>query len=237
MKMLAAVFAATVPMPAALAQDGSHIYGAPPSWNDYRQIAEAEIASRMIDPESARISWVTGYAKGWTKPFLGMRVDGYIACGGVNAKNRMGGYTGTSWFMVIVDYDRVLSLTIDKGEGSAAGDCRKMMREGRLPPVPQAAAITATTPSGAGDRASGQIGTTATGLTLQAMPDGAYVGAVRAGSPAAVADLRPGMVIASVNAIPLANMGEAMLKVVEAAGPTADLVIVGGRTVKLGKKP
>lgn len=69
------------------------------------------------------------------------------------------------------------------------------------------------------------------------MPDGAYVSAVAPGSPAATADLKPGMVISSVNAIPLAGMGDAMVRVIDAAGPTAELTIVGGRSFNLGKRP
>lgn len=69
------------------------------------------------------------------------------------------------------------------------------------------------------------------------MPDGAYITAVAPGSPAAVAALAPGMVITSVNAIPLAGMGDAMLKVVDAAGSNAALALIGGRTIKLGSKP
>ena len=42
------------------------------------------------------------------------------------------------------------------------------------------------------------------------------------------------MVIGAVNAIPLAGMGDAMLKVVDAAGSVATLSIVGGKTLKLG---
>ena len=68
------------------------------------------------------------------------------------------------------------------------------------------------------------------------MPDGAYVADVKAGSAAATAGLKPGMVIAAVNAIPLAGMGDAMLKVVDAAGADAALTVVGGKAVKLGAK-
>jgi hypothetical protein len=45
------------------------------------------------------------------------------------------------------------------------------------------------------------------------------------------------MVIATVNAIPLAGMEDAMLQVVGAAGNNASLGMVGGRTVTLGAKP
>ncbi len=92
-----------------------------------------------------------------------------------------------------------------------------------------------------GTSASATTSTTTTagssGLTLRAMPDGAYITAVTPGSPAAAAALAPGMVIASVNAIPLAGMGDAMGRIVDAAGPGATLTLIGGKAITLGKKP
>ena len=74
----------------------------------------------------------------------------------------------------------------------------------------------------------------AAGLAVHAMPEGAYIAAVTAGSIAEKAGLKPGMVITSVNAIPLAGMSEAMTRVVDAAGTAATLTLVGGATIRLG---
>ncbi|KQS03554.1 hypothetical protein ASG11_04205 [Sphingomonas sp. Leaf357] len=215
-----------------------HAYGPAPSWERYRAIAEAGIRDRMIDPESARITWMGGYFKGDHKPPLSPRYSGYVACGSVNAKNRMGGYTGASSFIVVIDYDRVLLLDIERtGRGFAGAACEQYALQQKLPPLTDAErdpASEATAGSGAPAAASARLTSTTSGLTLRAMPDGAYVSGVAAGSPAAIAGLTPGMVIGSVNAIPLGGMGDAMLKVVDAAGGTATLSIVGGKTLKLG---
>jgi hypothetical protein len=45
------------------------------------------------------------------------------------------------------------------------------------------------------------------------------------------------MVIETINAIALQNMGEAMIKVIEAAGAGASLGLVGGKIIKMGERP
>lgn len=212
-----------------------HVYGPAPTWEVYRRIAEADIAGRLIDPESARIEWLGGFFKGEFKPFLAARVSGYVACGVVNARNRMGGYAGKSSFVVVLDYDRVLFADIDKTAGGMTGaQCDTALRTGLLPPLP---AGTGTTEVPATSSVTvAPLADAVTGLKLRAMPDGAYISAVTAGSLAANAGLKPGMVITSVNAIPLAGMNDAMLKIVSAAGATAALTLIGGKVVRLGAK-
>ena len=90
------------------------VYGPEPDWPSFRKIAETGIISRLIDPESARISWLTGIRKGGFKPLLQGRIYGYVGCGTVNAKNRMGGYTGAQTFIVVIDQGRLLYSDIDQ---------------------------------------------------------------------------------------------------------------------------
>jgi len=200
------------------------VYGPKPDWQAYRERGERAIVSRLIDPDSARISWLGGYYQGEYKPFLEPRVSGYIGCGLVNAKNRMGGYTGDRAFVVVIDHDLLRYVDIDNEEnGLVAAQCVAAMQKGLLPPVP--ASPTTATP------------VSPTGLTLKAMPEGAYVSAVAPGSVAHKAGLRPGMVIETINAIALHNMGEAMIKVIDAAGGNASLGLVGGKIIKMGEQP
>jgi len=199
------------------------VYGPKPDWQAYRERGERAIVSRLIDPDSARISWLGGYYQGEYKPFLEPRVSGYIGCGLVNAKNRMGGYTGDRAFVVVIDHDLLRYVDIDNEEnGLVAAQCVAAMQKGLLPPVP--AVPTTATP------------VSPTGLTLKAMPEGAYVSAVAPGSVAHKAGLRPGMVIETINAIALQNMGEAMIKVIDAAGANARLGLVGGKIIKIGEQ-
>jgi hypothetical protein len=231
---LAIALAATPALSAA--EKAAHVYGPAPTWEEYRILAEADIARRLVDPESARITWLGEYHKGEWKPFLQSRVAGYIACGSVNARNRMGGYAGAVSFVVVIDYGRVLFADLDpRGGGLVAESCNKALLAGMLPPLSAATAGVSGSTTTAPGSATATISTT--GLTMRTMPDGAYIAAVAPGSPAAAAGLSSGMVITSVNAIPLAGMGDAMLRVVDAAGAKAELAIIGGKTVKLGARP
>ena len=168
-----------------------HAYGPAPSWDKYRAIAEAGIRDRMIDPVSARITWIGGYFKGDHKPALSPRYSGYVACGTVNAKNRMGGYTGGSSFIVVIDYDRVLLLDIERtGRGFAGAACEQYALRQMLPPLSDAERnppSEVATGSGARALELAQLTSATSGFTLRAMPDGAYVSEVVAGSPAALA--------------------------------------------------
>ncbi|MCU6455668.1 hypothetical protein LPN01_16430 [Sphingomonas sp. A2-49] len=225
----------------------AHVFGPPPSWDAYRAIAEAGLKERLVDPESARITWAGGFFKGEFKPLLAGRIEGYVACGAVNARNRMGGYSGATSFVTVVDYDRVLYVEIDRvAGGMIAGNCNKSARAGLLPPLPTGAAASAVSPMPPAVPASAASASVApapsqppaaSGLTLRAMPDGAYISAVAAASPAAAVGLKPGMVNTSVNAIPLTGMGEAMVKIIDATGTKAVFTLVGGRTVTLGARP
>ena len=204
----------------AQASDG-HFYGPAPEWEEYRQMAEAHIRAQLIDPDSARINWLGSYYRGEFKIMLGGRTYGYVACGTVNSKNRMGGYAGSTPFVVVIDYGRVLLSRI---ENWIDYECSQLQQQGKFPPLPASGV-------------SGAPAANAAGLALRPMPEGAYVSAVTPGSAAASAGLKAGMVITSVNAIPLAGMDAGMLRVIEAAGPAATLTVVGGITFKLGVKP
>jgi hypothetical protein len=74
-----------------------------PDWTLFRRNAESALRARLIDPESARIDWTHGFLLGSWKPFMSKRIDGYWTCGLVNARNRMGGYTGSTAFVVVLD--------------------------------------------------------------------------------------------------------------------------------------
>lgn len=200
-----------------------HVYGPTPDWQAFRERGERGVFSRLIDPDSAKIMWLGGYHKGGFQPFLQRKVEGYVGCGLVNARNRMGGYTGDRAFVVVIDNDLLLYSEIDSSEnGTVARQCLTALQGGLLPPVP-----TASTPAKP---------SSASGLTLRAMPEGAYVSTVAPGSVADKAGLRPGMVIETINAISLQGMGEAMVKVIDAAGTGASLGLIGGKIIKMGEQ-
>jgi len=61
------------------------------------------IIADLFDPASVMVNWTGGFQWGFMKPIIGKRTFGWIACGTINAKNRMGGYVGTQGFIVFID--------------------------------------------------------------------------------------------------------------------------------------
>lgn len=75
-----------------------------PDMDVLRRAAEHGVKRRLIDPQSAIIEMPFDFIYGsWTPAFSGTRFEGFMTCGSVNAKNRMGGYTGSSSFVAVVD--------------------------------------------------------------------------------------------------------------------------------------
>ena len=109
-----------------------------PSWGKFRQTAEAQIRGRLVDPDSAQFEWPHGFTYGTWKPFLSKRVEGYWTCGRVNARNRMGGYTGSTAFVVVMPDESSVTF-VDIGDATSKYDllqtqCEKSVHF--LPPAP-----------------------------------------------------------------------------------------------------
>jgi len=86
-----------------------------PDWALFRRNSETSLRARLIDPDSARIEWPYGFTYGTWKPILAKRVEGYWTCGSINARNRMGGYTGSTSFVVVLDANGLVQF-VDMGE-------------------------------------------------------------------------------------------------------------------------
>lgn len=82
---------------------------AQPDFAKVRQTVEASLKANLYDPSSAQIVWTNGFQWGYAKPIIGKRTWGWIACGTLNAKNRMGGYVGASAFWVRSDANGTIS--------------------------------------------------------------------------------------------------------------------------------
>lgn len=98
-----------------------------PDFGKMREIAEGHIRSLLIDPNSAEFSWPHGFTNSSWKPLLRKRVEGFVTCGFVNAKNRMGGYVGKNAFVIVMNDYRVDFAQLGDG-GSydlVAGSCAK----------------------------------------------------------------------------------------------------------------
>lgn len=74
-----------------------------PDWGKVRATAENGMKSGLFDPGSAQFSYTSGFQWGYTKPIIGGKKWGWVACGNLNAKNRMGGYVGARAFVIRAD--------------------------------------------------------------------------------------------------------------------------------------
>lgn len=86
--------------------------------------AEQAVRDQLIDPDSAKFRSERATEVGWAKHgAFGSRIDGPIsmACGEVNARNRMGGYSGFAWFLVAIKDGQVLWSDLDDATDDAPG--------------------------------------------------------------------------------------------------------------------
>ena len=105
----------------------------------FREAGEAAVRAQLVDPGSAQFEWPYKFVNGYWKPFLEKRVQGYVTCGFVNARNRMGGYAGRSAFVVVLSAERTpLLVNMDSGTdkyGLIGAQCEKAAST-FLPPAP-----------------------------------------------------------------------------------------------------
>jgi hypothetical protein len=108
-----------------------------PDWALFRRNAETTLRGRLIDPDSARIQWPRGFVMGTWKPFMSKGIEGYWTCGLINARNRMGGYTGSTAFVVVMDssgYVKYSEIGEAKDYDFLTAACGKSAK--LLPPAP-----------------------------------------------------------------------------------------------------
>ncbi|WP_216821969.1 SHOCT domain-containing protein [Stenotrophomonas sp. SAU14A_NAIMI4_5] len=126
-----------------------------PDFAMYRQVTERAVRARLIDPDSARIDMPYGFLEGAWRPMFQKEVEGYWTCGTVNARNRMGGYAGTSAFVVVLGESGVVKY-LELGNGGdydiLATQCAKGAQ--LLPPAPVETAAARATPASSGAASS-----------------------------------------------------------------------------------
>lgn len=83
--------------------DGKIWQSVQPDLAKLRRGAAEGVTGRLIDPQSAMIEMPYDFIYGtWRQPFGGS-YTGFITCGTVNAKNRMGGYVGAAPFVAVMN--------------------------------------------------------------------------------------------------------------------------------------
>ena len=83
--------------------------------DNYKELIKETFNARLFDPYSAVYTFAEP-CKGLVRriPVIGVRNPGWIICGTLNAKNRMGGYTGAKTFYVFIRNGRVRSATLEE---------------------------------------------------------------------------------------------------------------------------
>lgn len=219
--------------------------GPDPTWERAVPLAEAAIKDNLIDPSSAQIEWPYNFSSGTLKGLLSKKRAGWITCGWVNAKNRMGGYTGKVWFLVMINNGVVTEISIGTPDGIdvASATCPSLLKQGFLKPapgpVPMAGATPAPSPEAFAAAADASARAAAArggiGISFLPTPYGAMISAVAPGSPAETAQLKAGEVIESINGISIKGFDSATI-VKMLSGSSGDVVFgvvgVGPVTVK-----
>ena len=236
--VIAPVGALAAPTPPAAADTGPA-----PTFQDAVRLGEAEIRARLIDPDSAHIEWPYNFVSGSLKALLGKRRAGIFTCGRVNAKNRMGGYTGQSWFLIVENSGVVTMLDMGQSDGvdTATASCAAFVKNGQLPPAP----ALASAPGQALQAFRGVADTSAAaaaaggglGVAFLPAPAGVVIMAVGKGTLAERSGFKAGQVVQSVNGIDLRGMpAPAVTAVIKALPERATFVLAGGGTIDVARQ-
>lgn len=190
-----------------------HQYGPKPDWAQFKELGEAAIRDKLIDPDSAKFQWPSGYEIGAYKPFMGKYVYGYFTCGYVNSRNRMGGYVGRTPFVIVEDFGTVLLADM----GALVGQfCDKTT----FPPVPAASAGPDSP----------------IGVDFITTAGGAFVNSVAPGGPGDKAGLKLGMIVTKINGIAVKGMSVDLLRqLLAGVEGTANLEMSSGDLIKVTK--
>lgn len=99
-------------------------YGLPPSEN-YQEVVKASFAQILIDPTSPIYEFAGPPEKGYVRqsPMLNLPEGfGWKVCGMVNSRNRMGGYSGSVPFFVLMRGDDVTHRVLGEIPDPRSGD-------------------------------------------------------------------------------------------------------------------
>jgi hypothetical protein len=188
---------ATALLATSAAAKDNYVYGPEPDWPSYNALGEAALRAQLPDPDNWVVSWPWGYMQSsWIH---NGKTPGWVTCGIMNAKVPVPDRKSTVMFVVVIDYDKVRKIDVSQKDRNSLVNlaCIDFAARGMLPP-----ASIRPTPT--------ELAVAKLGITIRAMPEGAYVIRTAEGSAAARAGLTAGAVITSVNGITLAGLGAAM---------------------------
>lgn len=198
--------------------------GAKPDLQRMRLAGELIMKRRLIDPESARFEWPYGLIQGRVKISKGGEVEGWLTCGFVNSKNRMGGYAGSVRVLIFGHQPDTFIAELGDQDDFSYADliCRPAVKKGLLPLAGSDGLAPVVKPLG---------------FTYQATPIGSVVLGVVAGSSADAAGMKSGQIIETVNGISIKGLdASAQMAAVGAPADQLDFGLSNGSklTVRRG---
>lgn len=221
--------------PAAARRDGFD-YGPPPDWSEYKRLGEAALRAALPDQEKWAVEWPNG-AIPFTWDHKG-NYPGYMTCGIMRAIAPVTKRHPVTPFIVVIDRGKVIKVDIGQRASNSLVTqiCAKWVATGKLPPARLMEAPVASA-SGMAPAPASDLLIATLGITIRAMPEGAYLLVVTPGAAGQHAGLTRGTVITSVNGIPLAGMGPAMARVLGSDVPTMSIETAAGGRVDLRRTP
>jgi len=225
-----------VAAPAAAKTD--YVYGPPPDWAHYKQIAEPAVRETLTDPKvQARYPSIERFEIEWPNGYIRDRWDnkgdwpGYMTCGRLRAPVDSDARDRLVNFIIVIDHGAVKKVDIAKRASNDIRNqiCTDWVARGKFPPAQlmETAAAPAAAAADVADLSDMRV----LGMTISVMPEGAYVLDAPAGSAGRNAGLAPGVVIVRVNGIALAGMGAAMTKLLRSDAARLDLETATGEHV------
>jgi hypothetical protein len=203
----------------ALAKD-DYVYGPEPDWPHYNALGEAALRAQLPDPDNWVVSWPWGYMQGgWSHKG---KTRGWLTCGIMTAKTPVPDGKSSIMFVTVIDYDQVRRIDISQKMSNSLVNihCANLASRGFIPPASVRSA-------------PAELTVTRLGMTVRAMPEGAYVISLSAVSAAGRAGLMPGAVITSVNGIALGGLGAAMANVLGSDTAILRLETAAGHTIEV----
>lgn len=213
MLTLALLAAATMPDP-----------GPAPDRSAAMQVAQAEVSATLVDPASAIFTWPYTIEVIEQKPLLGQRTKRWRTCGTLNARNKMGGYAGTSFVIAEFENGRLVATGIGEDDRTDPVNivCEQWIKKGMIRPVDTGTATQlAVDPVAAASKG-------VVGIAFMPSPVGAVILAVAPGSIAEKAGLKPGQTIEAVNGISLKGLSQADAMVILRALPSTYVMTMAG---------
>ncbi|OYW50747.1 MAG: hypothetical protein B7Z34_02670 [Novosphingobium sp. 12-62-10] len=191
------------------------------------QAAQAEISSSLVDPGSAVYTWPYTFEIIEENPLFGQRTKRWRTCGTLNARNKMGGYSGTSFVIAEFEGGKLAATGVGEDERFDVVNmvCERWIKRGMIRSV--APGIPSRLNANPASQAS-------VGIGFVPSPAGAVIVAVAPGSIADRAGLKVGQVIVSVNEISLKGRSQAeALTILGALPPTYVMSIAGSMPVTI----